>query len=184
MDINSILLFIVGILLVVVLVKLIFSSSIIELIVITSVFSLLIGICYLLMDAPDVAMTETALAGCLSTCILLKLLRLINEKELHEQTEKNVHTTLAFILCVVFLVTFSVVIVDLPNYGDALSPVNSYVGKYYIENTKHDIGIPSFVAGILASYRGYDTLGETLVILIAGLGVLMVLNSAKENINK
>ena len=46
------------------------------------------------------------------------------------------------------------------------------------------MGIPNLVTGVLASYRGYDTLGETVVIFTAGLGVLLLLgdrSSEKKN---
>jgi len=33
------------------------------------------------------------------------------------------------------------------------------------------------VTNILASYRGFDTLGETIVIFTAGLGVIVLLTS-------
>ena len=69
---------------------------------------------------------------------------------------------------------------DLPLYGEENTPVHQHVTKYYLENTKNDIGIPSVVAAILASYRGYDTLGETSVILIAGLAVVLILARRKE----
>ncbi len=46
--------------------------------------------------------------------------------------------------------------------------------RYYLINSQKDIGIPSVVASILASYRGYDTMLETLVVLIAGMGVLLM----------
>jgi len=32
---------------------------------------------------------------------------------------------------------------------------------------------------VLASYRGYDTLGETAVILTAGVGVMILLGGAR-----
>jgi multicomponent Na+:H+ antiporter subunit B len=32
------------------------------------------------------------------------------------------------------------------------------------------------VTGILASYRGFDTLGETAVVFTAGIGVLVLLS--------
>jgi multicomponent Na+:H+ antiporter subunit B len=32
------------------------------------------------------------------------------------------------------------------------------------------------VAAVLASYRGFDTLGETALILIAGISVLLILS--------
>jgi len=35
--------------------------------------------------------------------------------------------------------------------------------------------IPNVVTTVLASYRGFDTLGETIVVFTAGLGVLMLL---------
>jgi len=38
--------------------------------------------------------------------------------------------------------------------------------------------IPNVVTTVLASYRGFDTLGETIVIFTAGIGVLLVLTGA------
>ena len=35
--------------------------------------------------------------------------------------------------------------------------------------------IPNVVTTVLASYRGFDTLGETIVVFTAGLGVLLIL---------
>ena len=43
------------------------------------------------------------------------------------------------------------------------------------------IGIPNLVTSILASYRGYDTLGEVTVIFTAGIGVLMLLGRSRGN---
>ncbi len=40
---------------------------------------------------------------------------------------------------------------------------------------KTETGVPNVVTAVLASYRGYDTLGETTVILTAACGVLMLL---------
>jgi multicomponent Na+:H+ antiporter subunit B len=68
---------------------------------------------------------------------------------------------------------------DLPLFGNEDSAVLTHVSKYYVDNTSNDIGIPSIVAAILAGYRGYDTLGETTVILIAGIAVLVILSRRK-----
>jgi len=56
-----------------------------------------------------------------------------------------------------------------------LSPANSYVGAEYIAATKNDIILPNVVTAVLASFRGYDTFGEVVVIYMAGLGVLLLL---------
>ncbi|NBP72957.1 MAG: cation:proton antiporter, partial [Alphaproteobacteria bacterium] len=49
--------------------------------------------------------------------------------------------------------------------------------RYYLENTKKHTGIPNVVTAVLASYRGYDTLGEVVVIFTAGIGVILLLGS-------
>ena len=64
----------------------------------------------------------------------------------------------------------------MPNFGDLNSPANAHVAAYYIKNSATDIDVPNMVTGILASYRGFDTLGETAVVFTAGIGVLVLLS--------
>ena len=64
---------------------------------------------------------------------------------------------------------------DMPVYGDPSAPVNAYVGMDYVAKTQEDIKIPNIVTAVLASYRGFDTLGETFVVFAAGLGVALLL---------
>jgi len=49
----------------------------------------------------------------------------------------------------------------------------------YLEQSGTEIGIPNVVTSVLASYRGYDTFGETTVIFTAGMSVLVLLGSAR-----
>ena len=39
--------------------------------------------------------------------------------------------------------------------------------------------MPNVVTAVLASYRGYDTLGETTVVFTAGIGVIALLRQRK-----
>ena len=55
------------------------------------------------------------------------------------------------------------------------APVHRHVAPRYIEESPKEIGIPNMVTAVLASYRGYDTLGETTVIFTAGIAVLALL---------
>ena len=41
-----------------------------------------------------------------------------------------------------------------------------------------ETGVPNVVTAVLASYRGYDTLGETTVVFTAGAGVVALLRPA------
>jgi multicomponent Na+:H+ antiporter subunit B len=63
----------------------------------------------------------------------------------------------------------------MPAFGDINSPANSYVGTDYLAKTAEEVQIPNVVTAVLASYRGYDTFGEVVVIFSAGLGVLLLL---------
>ena len=40
--------------------------------------------------------------------------------------------------------------------------------------------MPNVVTAVLASYRGYDTLGETVVVFTAGAGVIALLRRRKK----
>jgi multicomponent Na+:H+ antiporter subunit B len=45
----------------------------------------------------------------------------------------------------------------------------------YVEQSYPETRTPNIVTSVLADYRGYDTLGETVVILTAGLAVILIL---------
>jgi multicomponent Na+:H+ antiporter subunit B len=159
----------------VVCVQLIFTKSLLKTTIFMSAFSLLITIVYLLMDAPDVAMTEVALGACLSTCVLLNFIKSCTQEQsvpFHQMKRSRIF--IAFVICTGLAIVLVWACLDLPDFGAVDSPLQIRVSEYYLKNTREEIGIPSFVAAILASYRGYDTLGETLVILIASLGVLLI----------
>jgi multicomponent Na+:H+ antiporter subunit B len=62
----------------------------------------------------------------------------------------------------------------LPRMGDPDAPAAVYLSPHYIERGRVETGAPNMVTGILADYRSFDTLGETVVVLAAGLACLML----------
>lgn len=68
----------------------------------------------------------------------------------------------------------------MPRLGDPEAPVHTHVAPWYLEETPRLIGVPNVVTAVLASFRGYDTLGELFVIFTAGIGVLFLLASPAE----
>ena len=50
-----------------------------------------------------------------------------------------------------------------------------HVAPRYLAESGDVLHIPNVVTTVLASYRGFDTLGETIVVFTAGLGVLLLL---------
>ncbi|NLJ99883.1 MAG: hypothetical protein GX318_01425 [Clostridia bacterium] len=62
--------------------------------------------------------------------------------------------------------------------GDPSSPASTHVSPRYIEHALKDTGSPNLVTAVLADYRGYDTLGETIVIFTGGAAALLILRAA------
>ena len=64
---------------------------------------------------------------------------------------------------------------DLPDRGDPEAPASVHVSPFYIERSVEDTETPNTVTAVLADYRGYDTLGETIVIFTAGLACILIM---------
>ena len=64
----------------------------------------------------------------------------------------------------------------------ANSPANSGVGLTYLKINWYDTGVPNVVTSVLASYRGFDTLGETAVVFTAGLAVALLLGFGERSL--
>jgi multicomponent Na+:H+ antiporter subunit B len=64
---------------------------------------------------------------------------------------------------------------DMPGWGDPMSPASLHVSPRYIEKAFEETEVPNMVTAVLADYRGYDTLGETTVIFAAGVCCLLIL---------
>lgn len=71
--------------------------------------------------------------------------------------------------------------VGLPGHADPQAPANVHVSPTYLEESIEDTHTPNVVTAVLADYRGYDTLGETIVIFTAGLACILILMKRKAN---
>ena len=135
------------------------------------IYSLLSAALFVVMDAVDVAFTEAAVGAGISTVLMLATLGLTFRAETRPR-----HTAILPVLVVV--ATGAALVygtLDMPRYGDPQAPVHQHVAPRYIQASPTEIGIPNMVTSVLASYRGYDTLGEVTVVFTAGVGVLVLL---------
>ncbi|MGD8859417.1 MAG: DUF4040 domain-containing protein [Myxococcales bacterium] len=141
---------------------------------ITGIFSLLSAGLFTLMDAVDVAFTEAAVGAGVSTVLVLSTLALTTEKE-------NQRPFRAYPLLIVLLTGAALFYgtLDMPHYGDPDAPIHGHVAPRYIEGATTEFGIPNIVTNVLASYRGYDTMGETAVIFTATVGVMLLLGALR-----
>ena len=155
------------------------SLKVFTTVMLAGAYSLISAIIFVSLDAVDVAFTEAAVGAGLSTVLYIAAMKHLPKKEIYIK-ESSIFAILVCLIVGSLLIWASF---DLPVIGDVMGPIHQHVAPYYISNTKTDMGIPNLVTGVLASYRGYDTLGETVVIFTAGLGVLLLLGdgSSKRN---
>lgn len=168
----------IGIVLLILVSGLIFNRKYIIKIFYLSSISVISAIVYLILDAPDVGLTEAAIGACLTSVVyIISLTKIRKEEESSPAKARNL-----FGVIVVSVIFGCFVILDqyLPEFGNKDNIIHTEVVEYYIKNTKSEIGIPSYVAAILASYRGFDTFGETLVILIAGIAIFLIMGVRDE----
>lgn len=137
------------------------------------IFSLLSASLFVVMDALDVAFTEAAVGAGISTILMLATLALTKD---HNEKTSNIHRPW-LPLTVVIITGIALVYgtLDMPGFGDPNAAANAHVAQHYISHTLPETGVPNIVTAILASYRGFDTLGETAVIFTAGIAVLLLL---------
>ena len=140
----------------------------------TGMFSLLSAGLFVLNDAVDVAFTEAAVGAGVSTVLLLGTLSLTVSKERPRPLR-----LLPFVVVLLTGAALFVGTLDMPGYGDPGAPIHQHVAPDYIAGTDAEFGLPNVVTAILASYRGYDTLGETAVIVTAAVGVMALLASRR-----
>ena len=137
------------------------------------IYSLLAATMFVVLDAVDVAFTEAAVGAGISTVLFLGTLALTSRLE-----KAPGHSRL--IPLFVVTVTGAALIygsLHMADYGDPTAPVHQHVAPKYLSESERKTGVPNVVTAVLASYRGYDTLGEVTVIFTAGIGVILLLGS-------
>ena len=140
-------------------------------VMLSGIYSLLSASLFLDLDAVDVAFTEAAVGAGISTLLMLASLKLVGRFENKSRYKPGL--ALGVVLVTGALLIYGTL--DMPHFGLAEAPAHLHVAPRYINDSMSEIGVPNIVTSVLASYRGYDTLGETLVVFTAGIGVMSLL---------
>lgn len=141
-------------------------------VMLSGIYSLLSASFLVALDAVDVAFTEAAVGAGISTVLLLAGMLLTARRE-KPVTPRRTPIALGAVIVVGALLMYATI--DMPAFGDAESPANATIGREYIERTPKEISVPNIVTAVLASYRGFDTLGEVMVVFTAGIAVILLL---------
>ncbi len=145
-------------------------------VMLTGIFSLMAAVLYVVLDAVDVAFTEAAVGAGIATVLMLSTLALTTSEEKVVNAGDS-HWALALVVATGCVLVYGTL--DMPPFGDPTAALHNYVAPYYLEKSGAEIGLPNVVTAILASYWGYDTLGEVFVIFTAATGVLLIIGRSK-----
>ncbi|RQG97171.1 DUF4040 domain-containing protein [Natrarchaeobius chitinivorans] len=148
-------------------------------IVVFGAYSLGMAILYTFLLAPDVAMTEAAIGAGVTTILLLLTIARTSRPPTDRLFER-IHLPAVVAVGAFVLVLFTL-LGDMYAVGDPNAPVwgwealETTPSVYYVQETYADTGAQNAVSAVLASYRGFDTFGEAVVVFAAGIAVLLVL---------
>jgi len=148
------------------------SRHLFAVVMLSGIYSLLSAAFFVSLDAVDVAFTEAAVGAGVSTVLMLGGMLLTARREKPKTPGRAPVALLAVIATGAALIYATI---DMPAFGDPNAPANTAVGQAYVDETPNDIAVPNIVTAVLASYRGFDTLGETMVIFTAGVAVVLLL---------
>ena len=138
-----------------------------------SAYSLLLALLFTGMAAPDVAFVEIVLGAGVSGVLFIGAILATTRRD--ESIQRGLSRWVPAVLVAGFLGLMLYGTAGLPDYTDPDAPAHTHVSPRYLEESIADTDTPNVVTAGLADYRSFDTLGETLVILTAGLGCLVVM---------
>lgn len=146
-------------------------------------YSFLAASMFVVLDAVDVAFTEASVGAGISTVLILAVLALTRDREKIPLRRPIVPLLVVTITGVVLLLATP----EMPAFGDPDTPANRHVKPTYLADEVPqyepdnivEVGVPNVVTSVLASYRSYDTLGETAVIFTAGVAVMMLIGGRR-----
>ncbi len=144
-------------------------------VILSTIYSFLMATLLLIFDAVDVALTEAAVGAGISTVLMLTVLYYTKVNE----EKPKFKSILPLIICLTVGGLLIYGTYGLPPFGASNTPIHTHISIQYLERSMSETGVPNVVTSVLASYRGFDTLGEVIVVFTAAIGVLSILKRDK-----
>jgi multicomponent Na+:H+ antiporter subunit B len=136
------------------------------------VYGSVMALTWAAIGAVDVSFTETVVGVGATTVFFLAALLRTSRRRSPAPSRLQWGALLLVVAVGVLLIR---TIEALPVVGDGASPGSVHVSPRYIEQTIAETATPNAVTAVVADYRGYDTLIETVVIFTAGLAGWLLL---------
>jgi multicomponent Na+:H+ antiporter subunit B len=144
-------------------------------------YSFFMALIYAEMGAVDVSFTEASVGAGVSTIFMIVALYFTARFVRRDVKTKKI--SLAGLILASLTALVMIYVADaMPDWGNPQAPAHLHISDRYIEKSQIEMATPNMVTTILADYRGYDTLGETTVIFIAGIVCLLLLGTATQRL--
>lgn len=129
---------------------------------------LALSIVFLILKAPDVAITQLVVE---ILCLII-LIRATLKRDLPFSTSGRwfLNTLITLVFIGAFLAIASVCFRDLPQFGHP----EMRVADTYLREGLTKTGATNLVSSVILDFRAYDTLGEATVLFTAVIGVLAI----------
>lgn len=129
-------------------------------------------ICFLLLKAPDLAIVQIVVETITLIIMVAAVLDSSREEQFTRLDQQGMMNALTGILLIVVLFFFfRMAAVNLDPIGEG----TLRMARSYIEGAADRTGSANLVTGVVFDFRGYDTMGEAVVLVTAVLGVLTIL---------
>ncbi|MDR2167521.1 MAG: DUF4040 domain-containing protein [Clostridiales bacterium] len=172
------------------------TKKLISAVIVFMSFSIVMSVIWILLESPDVALTEAAIGAGITSVLFFLVINRINRtivekparietsEERAEKRPKIAKLNKLYIAVGVVLAVniIGVLLVTLSHLGDFGSPYRApanEVYRLYIEGARYDTGALNVVASILYGYRSFDTLGEAFVLFAAIIAIIILLKDPK-----
>jgi len=130
-----------------------------------------VAIMFILVQAPDLAIVQIVVEVLTVIFFAAVILRTTHIDTTIELKPQYLPTIVYFVFGTLFLILAIYTLKDLPRFGEPLMKVASV----YLNNGLEKTGAANVVASVILDYRGYDTLGEAVVLFTSVLGVVTIL---------
>ena len=129
-------------------------------------------ICFLLLKAPDLAIVQIVVDTITLIIMVAVVLDSSREEAFSRQDTRGLVSAATGILLIAVLLYFFTVSSQML---DPLGKSSLRMAEHYIDGAAQKTGSANLVTGVVFDFRGYDTMGEAVVLVTAVIGVLTIL---------
>lgn len=162
-------------------------------IIIFTVYSLVMSIVWVLVQSPDLALTEAAIGAGVTSLLFYILLSSVDElkefenikykkKKKSEGKNKISYNLVGIVFTLIIVIMLLSTVNSLPPYGGGDNPAVNEVSHRYINDVVNETGALNIVAAVILDYRAFDTFGEAVMLFTAIMAVVTLLKKDEDEV--